>query len=189
MYLYLVRHTQPDIAPGICYGQTDIALWPNNHAEFEAVHNKLAHLESARIFTSPLQRCRLLAEKFAHLGRITHDTRLMELDFGDWEMQPWDAIPGGVIEEWAEDHVLRAPPNGESFAALHQRCKAFLTEVSTNLQDENVIVFTHAGAIRAMLSELLSLPLHHAFKLQADYGSISLLKLSAETTTLLKLNH
>ena len=25
--LYLVRHTKPDIAPGICYGQLDMEMW------------------------------------------------------------------------------------------------------------------------------------------------------------------
>lgn len=188
MHLYLVRHTQPQVASGICYGQTDLAVANNFSAEAEKVKQKLAHLQSAAVYSSPLQRCSVLANVFSHLGTAKLDARIMELNFGDWEMQKWDDIPNGVIEAWAEDHVLQAPPNGESFQSLSQRCVDFLKEVSTNTQHENIVIFTHAGAIRALLAHALGLPLHHAFRLHVDYGSVSILNVQGQYHTLTKLN-
>lgn len=188
MHLYLVRHTQPQVAAGICYGQTDLAVADNFPLEVAKVQQKLAHLTSAHLYSSPLQRCADLAKQFTHLGNLQHDARIMELNFGDWEMQKWDDIPNGVIEAWAEDHVLQAPPNGESFQALSQRCVEFLREVSANTQHENIVIFTHAGAIRALLAHVLGLPLHHAFRLHIDYASVSVVRTEHQHSTLLKLN-
>lgn len=188
MHLYLVRHTKPNVEAGICYGQTDLALASSFEQELTQVKGKMEHLPNAIIYSSPLQRCTQLAQSFEHLGKVNVDARLMELNFGDWEMQKWDDIPSGMIEEWAQDHVMQAPPNGESFYALQQRCISFLEEVSTITGDQDVVLFTHAGAIRAILAHLLGLPLHHAFRLHVDYASVSILQRQAQHDTLIKLN-
>ena len=96
----------------------------------------------------------------------------MELHFGEWELKCWDDIPRGAVDVWAEDHVLQAPPQGESFHALHARAADFLREAS-NAGDATVFAFTHAGVIRALLAEALQLPLVQAFRLQIDYASVS----------------
>lgn len=189
MHLYLVRHTKPQVEAGICYGQTDLEVAESFTNDATEVQKKLAHLSHAKLISSPLQRCSKLAKMFSHLGEVTYDTRIMELNFGDWEMQKWDDIPNGVIEQWAEDHVQKAPPNGESFHALSQRCISFIEEVSTNTKDENIIIFTHAGAIRAMLAYVLGLPLQNAFRLHADYASVSVLHLQDNLKTVIKLNY
>lgn len=172
MELYLIRHTAPDIAAGICYGQSDVDVAQSFPAELEQVRNKLAHVIPARIYSSPLQRCSKLAEALA-LGEVRHDARLKELDFGDWELKRWNDIPRGLVDVWAEDHVMQAPPKGESFHALYLRAKHFLHEVSTNPSEQTVLVFTHAGVIRALLSEALNLQLTDTFRLQIDYSGVT----------------
>jgi alpha-ribazole phosphatase len=188
MHLYLVRHTKPNVEAGICYGQTDLTLASSFEQELAQVKSKIAHLPNATIYSSPLQRCKQLAQHFNHLGHVNIDARLMELNFGDWEMQKWDDIPSGMIEEWAQDHVMQAPPNGESFYALQQRCINFLEEVSTNTNCHDIVLFTHAGAIRAILAHLLGLPLHHAFRLHVDYASVSIVQRHPQHHSLIKLN-
>jgi alpha-ribazole phosphatase len=176
MDIYLVRHTTPDVAAGICYGQTDLDVAASFAQEFEVMREKIKHLESPTIYSSPLQRCFKLATAMAnHLdfGEVKQDARLKELHFGDWEMRAWNDIPRGVIDIWAEEHVMLAPPQGESFHALHLRAKSFLTEVSANVNAGPAVVFTHAGVIRALVAEALGLPLMHAFKLQIEYASIT----------------
>ncbi|HSH73666.1 MAG TPA: alpha-ribazole phosphatase [Methylophilaceae bacterium] len=176
MDLYLVRHTTPDVLPGICYGQTDLDVAASFAQELTAVHGKLKHLPPSALYSSPLQRCLKLATASAQslsLGEVTQDSRLLELHFGDWEMQAWNDIPRGLIDVWAEEHVMQSPPQGESFHALHLRAKSFLDEVSANRSGEPVVVFTHAGVIRALVAEALNLPLMHAFRLQIDYASVT----------------
>jgi len=173
MELYLIRHTTPEVGMGVCYGQTDLDVADSFETELAKIREKVAHLDSPYIYSSPLQRCAKLASALAVELQVQHDHRLKELDFGDWEMLPWDQIPRGAIDVWAEEHVRQAPPNGESFHALHLRASEFLAEVSANRRGEQVVVVTHAGVIRALLAEALGLPLQNAFKLQLRYGSIS----------------
>ena len=80
MELYLIRHPRPQVAPGVCYGQTDLGL-----AEPAAeVAERLRPLLPAdfTLHASPLARARLLAEA---LGTPRLDARLQEIHFGDWE--------------------------------------------------------------------------------------------------------
>ncbi len=185
MEIYLIRHTTPDVAAGVCYGQTDLDVAASFVDEFAAMHQKLGHLATPTIYSSPLQRCYKLARAFAgqlNVDEVRQDARLMELHFGDWEMQAWNDIPRGAVDVWAQEHVLQAPPQGESFHALHQRTKHFLDEISSNKEMQQVVVFTHSGAIRALVAEVLALPLIHAFKLQVDYASITQLLVEERVT-------
>ena len=176
MDLYLIRHTRPQVLDGVCYGHADIDVAPSFNEDFEILKNKLNAIKPAGILSSPLQRCLKLADATAtHLNSatVTQDSRLMELNFGDWELQPWSDIPQGIVGEWTEAHIRHTPPNGESYQDLHLRAKSFLEEVSEKHKDEAVIAFTHAGVIRALVAEALNLPLIHAVRLQIDYGSVS----------------
>lgn len=176
MDLYLIRHTQPDVALGVCYGQTDVDVACSFKDEFSRLQPKLSHLTEVSIFSSPLQRCLKLAQATqTHLKTldIKIDERLMELNFGDWELKPWAEIPQGIVGEWTEAHIQHKPPNGESYFDLHMRTKQFFEEVQKIENAQHLLVFTHAGVIRALVSEALNLPLTHAVKLQIDYASVS----------------
>ena len=75
--LYLIRHTTPRIASGLCYGQLDIDVADSFEEEARNVLRYLPPLEL--IIASPLQRTYRLAE---HLAQASHcelrsDARLM----------------------------------------------------------------------------------------------------------------
>ena len=75
MTLYLVRHPQPDVAPGLCYGASDV---PVADAELARVYATLAAQGlpgGLPVVSSPLLRCALLAERLAP-GRVTLDARI-----------------------------------------------------------------------------------------------------------------
>lgn len=176
MDLYLVRHTQPDVAEGVCYGQADLDVACSFQDEWMQIQPKLSHLKNAAIFSSPLQRCLKLAQATQghfNTSDIKIDKRLMELNFGDWELKPWSDIPQGIVGEWTDAHIQQRPPNGESYLDLHMRAKSFFNEIQTASNTTESLVFTHAGVIRALVAEALNLPLTHAVKLQIDYGSVS----------------
>ena len=196
MELYLVRHTTPDITQGICYGNSDIDVAAHSFAaELEAVRNKLAGIEplaiaGSVIYSSPMQRCIKLAAELAsglNLCAPRQDARLMELDFGDWELRRWDDIPRAAFDAWAHDHVDQAPPNGESFYALHQRATAFLAEVCARPATACVVV-THGGVIRALLGEVLGLPLIDTFRFQLDFASVTQLLLEEKVNRIGYIN-
>lgn len=185
-----MRHTTPAVLPGTCYGHSDVDVTETFLDEFEAVHAKLKHLQNPAIYSSPLQRCTKLAEAVAatfspHL-EVNTDARLKELNFGDWEMQPWNDIPRGLVDVWAEDHVRHVPPNGESFLQLAERAQAFIAELRRD--DRPALVFTHAGVIRALTGYALELPLVHTFKLQVDYASVSKIMIEDRLTRVAYVN-
>jgi alpha-ribazole phosphatase len=140
MKLTLVRHPQPLVAPGVCYGSTDLAIAPG---QLEHTLATLQLPEGLPVYSSPLRRC---AELAARLGdNIRYDARLAEMHFGDWEMQPWDAIPRAAIDAWAADMVHYRPGGGESVLQVAERIAAFYSELNTD-----AIIICHAGAIRLL---------------------------------------
>lgn len=172
MKLTLIRHTSLQIPAGVCYGQTDVDVAATFIQEAEQTKAKLNGTVFDAVFASPLQRCIKLAQVL-HAEEATHDHRLKELHFGDWEMQAWDDIPRDVFDVWAHNYAELAPPNGETFSQLQQRGIAFLTETLQQFPQGHVLVVTHGGMIRAMLAHVLNMQLKGLFRFNIDYGSIT----------------
>ena len=148
MHLYLIRHPKPEIATGICYGQSDIDVSDLNcQLVFEQL--KTALPTDISMFSSPLQRCTKLAQL---LHRVpTLDARLMEMHFGKWEMQSWDVIERKEIDAWAADVVGYLPEGGETVIDMAARVINFLRDLSQkNLNDAAIVA--HAGSIRMILA-------------------------------------
>ena len=196
MQLFLIRHTTPLITAGLCYGQSDIDVAASFNEEQLQVVNKLNALnqggvEMHAIVSSPLQRCTKLAyalNSSLALPMVNEDHRLMELNFGDWELQAWDAIPRIEFDIWADDYANLAPPNGESFGTLHLRAQSFIADAKQRLPDANIVVVTHGGMIRAMLAEVLQIPLKRLFRFQVDCGSITQLAFNGDVPSIVRVN-
>jgi len=146
MRLFLVRHLPPLVAPGVCYGRTDLATDPAVQAlALPALRAALP--ANAPLYSSPLQRCAVLAHALG--GPVTFDARLAELDFGAWEMQPWDAIARADIDAWAADVAGYRPGGGDSVAGMAVRIAGFYADLLRAGAPEAVVV-CHAGAIRLL---------------------------------------
>ena len=183
MAFYLVRHPRPAIATGICYGQSDLDVTDDFAMEFTDVHQQLNHLHKAIIYSSPLLRCRKLADALyqtGHYRALIYDNRLMELNFGAWEMQAWDAIPRAELDVWAEHYLSQAPPLGESVHSLQLRVDAFLAELPVQ-SEQAVIIVSHAGVIRYLLSLINNITMTEALSLNIPYASIQKLSFSDKT--------
>ncbi|MGH8809392.1 MAG: histidine phosphatase family protein [Noviherbaspirillum sp.] len=151
MRLYLLRHGQPEIAPGICYGSTDLAVAPQEHVRIVAAVAPLLP-QRAPVFSSPSRRCRELATRLADAlgsGTVTCDERLAEMHFGEWEMCMWDDIPREQVDAWANDPVRYRPGNGESVLQMAQRVHAFHEELRQQ-QCAHAVVVCHAGTMRVL---------------------------------------
>ena len=187
MKLTLVRHTSLDIAPDICYGQSDVAVSSQFNIEQQALQNKLSKFKFDAIYASPLQRCHKLAKALcedASLGFTHHeiqlDSRLKELHFGDWEMSTWDAIPRDIFDVWSNDYANLAPPNGETFTQLQTRAKSFIADVSSHSLGKDILVVTHGGLIRALIAEVLQMPLKGLFRITINYASVTQLEFKGD---------
>lgn len=155
MQLILVRHPQPQVAAGTCYGSTDLAV---DAEELARVRDRLvAQLPpGAPLFSSPLLRCADLARSLP-TASLTLDARLVELDFGAWEMRAWDDIARAEVDAWAADVVHYRPGGGENLLAAARRVAAFYAHLR-DLALPCAVVICHAGTIRLLLARQRGLP-------------------------------
>ncbi len=130
MDVYLIRHTEVAVGRSMAYGQSDVDLADTYSEQLERLQ---AHLpdDPYAIFSSPLSRCRRLAEDLAlalaagsqievapgqtavvdaHPPLVQFDNRLLEFHFGDWEMVPWADIGRPLLDAWMADFVNIPPP-------------------------------------------------------------------------------
>lgn len=184
MEIYLVRHTTPDVPKGVCYGQSDIEVASSFPKEIDQVFSKLPK-GFDRVYSSPLKRCSLLAEELG--SELILDSRLMEMNFGSWEMQDWDKIPKAELDPWMVDFVNTRVTQGESFNDLIDRVNQFLKNLKAESL-ETVCIVSHAGVIRAILGLYLEMVPANFFKLQVDYGGVSKVKLHRGLTTVEYVN-
>ncbi|MEM8920521.1 MAG: histidine phosphatase family protein [Pseudomonadota bacterium] len=165
MALILMRHTTPDVAPGTCYGRTDLNVTANFETEAAAALTALPLIR--RIATSPLLRCRKLAEFIGARRQLTveQDHRLIEMDFGRWEGQAWSGIPRDELDAWAADFIHARPHGGENVAMLRDRTRLALEDWRAS--GDTTLLVTHSGVIRSALSKGDTA---EEFNAQIDFG-------------------
>ncbi|TEW52036.1 alpha-ribazole phosphatase family protein [Psychromonas algicola] len=204
--IYLVRHGEVNVPVGVCYGQLNCEV----SAGFEAEQARLidyftntSQLESLAysspiIISSPLKRCVQLAQTLNQALESQADPTLQaqlhcndafkEINFGDWEGQSWQNIGQDKIESWNNDLIDYTFPNGESARSFDARVINAWDELKAQLARETssktIIIITHAGVIRSILSHFLHIPLQHSLLLNIDKLSISHLNLYPQFETL-----
>ena len=185
MLIHVISHTTPQIAPATCYGQADIPLVDTFPQERDVVLSKLLD-NYDYLITSPLQRCALLAEAINADQRAV-DKRILEYNFGDWELKAWNEITHEESHEWRKDIVNITAPGGESLSLLQARVMDFFEQI---LQQEHkkIAIVTHSGVQRILHAHILKTPLSDIFNLQLDFGAVIEIK-HHEITGALTVRH
>jgi alpha-ribazole phosphatase len=147
--LWLARHAATGAAAGTCYGRLDL---PALETPTREAAQALAAAVPARIAvtSSPLLRCTALAEALAAMRpdlSVTHDARLAEMDFGDWEGRSWNAIGAQAVQAWTDGFLHHPPGGGEAVAAFLLRVQGAWDE--TRARGIDTLWITHAGVMRA----------------------------------------
>lgn len=170
MELYLVRHTTPQIEKGLCYGQSDIGVTETFHSEAELIREALP-ADPGIVYSSPLQRCRVLADHLFPASTIRLEPDLMEINCGKWELMHWDKIPPAEINPWMEDFVNVSIPGGENYIDVFNRTVACFNRIRE--QKEPGVLVTHGGVIRSILSYVTNTPLRDSFgAFSLHYGCV-----------------
>ncbi len=162
--LWLVRHADPLIEPGVCYGSLDVPADPAATAAsalrlLQALQAQgVRHLGKTIIRVSPLQRAQALSEALHTTWKTPSlpsliDQRLAEMNFGAWEGQRWDDIPPEELSDWTTDFANYPAGGGETLNQFITRVQAArdhtLFEASRSGRRQAIWI-THAGVIRAM---------------------------------------
>ena len=181
MRIYFLRHTTLDIEDNIFYVQTDVDVSSNFINEVKIIKKKIEgegiNLKKILVISSPLKRCVKLATALNVSFKI--DTRIKELDLGDWEMKLMSSIEKSEIEKWQDNLMEYKVPNGESNKNFLKRLNGFLKDILKFKQD--VLLVAHAGSINGMISILTNEPFDKLVKNyweKIKHGSLTSIKLN-----------
>ena len=160
--LSLIRHSPVDLPEGICYGRSDVDIQLDAEGLATLGRELRAKLPAEfLLFSSPLQRCRKLAEAIANGSEdatppIAIDERFAEINFGDWELQRWDALPIDLLNDWAAAVLAFRAPNGEAVAEMGQRTVAAWQDAQSTADAAGLplVIVSHGGPIRAILGHI-----------------------------------
>jgi alpha-ribazole phosphatase len=150
MALWNVRHAEPPIEPGICYGALDLeadasATLASATALAQVLPNGL------KVDVSPLRRCQQLQVALQALRTdlvFTLEPRLVEMHFGVWEGIAWDAIDHQALSAWTDDFGNHRFGGVESTnSVLHRVAQVWDQALRNSAQDQ--VWITHAGVARA----------------------------------------
>ena len=192
-----MRHTAPDITPGICYGATNV---PVHEAEFARV---IALIDSALpatalIVTSPLTRCRRLADFLAmnvtetNTREVVVDARLVERDLGRWTGKQWEDIPRDEAKAFVANFLDHWPPPvmgddgpvlrgsdvaprlgaGESVRAMQTRVQQGFDSAWELAAGRNLVIVAHAGPIAAIIAHWQGEPLRRSIEPSPGCGDV-----------------
>ncbi len=178
---FLVRHGETMANREYRYiGTRDDSLSTLGQAQAIQIAEALSVMPVAAVYSSPLQRTFETALPIAaRLGlEVQRVDDLRECDFGTWEglkraevieLSPVDAQR---MREW-EQNTSIAPPGGESFEALQQRVCAVVESLEQAHPDQSIVLVTHVGPIKVLLSAAIGAPLSSAFRIFLDPATIS----------------
>lgn len=168
--IYLVRHGETDWnRQGIYQGITDVPLNDRGKAQAKACGQALEGVVFDKIISSDLSRA-LYTAKAIRGDRdipLVTDSRLRELNFGDWEGKTFDRIeelwPGLIGQMYRHPDEVKVP-NGESFQDLQDRAWPAIEEAIASCQDgQTLLVTAHGATLRTIICKLLLLPISYCW--------------------------
>ena len=177
MKVTLIRHTRVAVPKGTCYGFTDVPVADTFEMEAASTRERLQTIISTVgpievAYSSPLTRARCLAAYCGYVDAIL-DTRLKEMNMGQWEMRLYDEIAAvdPHILDWYQDYMHLRTTGGESFPDLYRRVASFFDELRQK-RYKHVAIFAHGGVLACAGIYGGLFPAQEAFNHMTDYGGI-----------------
>lgn len=163
--IYIVRHCE---AAGnkerFFQGQMDggISELGGIQLEYLAERFRIIHIDA--VYSSPLFRAMSTARAVnKHHGLdIIPDSRLMEINGGEWEGKRWADLPSlypKEAEDWVKAPHLFCPPGGERMPDVQARMISAVTEIAARHEGQAVAVCSHGCAIRCLTCWAMGFPL------------------------------
>jgi alpha-ribazole phosphatase len=157
-------------------GRTDVLLSAEGWLQMQQAVKEKAPWEL--VLTSPLLRCQYFADDLARQRKVecVSVADLREISFGDWDGRLFSDIKQTDAERFQQfwrNPVENTPPNGEPLTQFQSRVSEAFAEVLESHQGKHILMVTHGGVVRAILSEVLHSPLQAMMRLEVPYACIS----------------
>ncbi len=184
--IFFMRHGDTG-QRGRYIGSTDIALSERGIAQLQQIAPTIHTMSIDLVLVSPLYRCLQSLEILGLTGE--KEPLLQEVDFGLWEGKTFAEIAAQYpeyIEKWATDKNFSFP-QGESLAAFRSRIR----QLASRLYNEGVssiFLMAHGGVLRALICELLHLPMENYLLFDVAPGHLSEIVLHSDGGVLKSFN-
>jgi broad specificity phosphatase PhoE len=167
--IWLVRHGQTEWNRiGRYQGQADEPLNAAGIAQAHELAARMAGEHFDAIFSSDLSRARMTAEIIAgSLGMsVSFDSRLREIDQGEWEGMYFTDIVSRFEEELVRHRgdPSNGPPGGESVTQVAQRAAAAAGDIARAYPGGKVLVVSHGLTISTLLAAARGTPLSQVYQ-------------------------
>ena len=182
--IYLVRHGESvGNLNRICLGHTDLDITDLGYKQAFKTALALREIDFDAIYSSDLIRAIHTAQPHAELHRLDvipmQDFR--ELYFGDWENCSVDYLTEVYKEDftvaWRQVFGTFTPPRGESVVEMAERMAKGIKKIANMHPGKNLLVVSHAAAIRAFWGKILGLEADawasNPFPSNASYSIVS----------------
>ncbi len=154
MKLFVVRHGETDgNVKELACGISESTLTEKGRMEAQALANRLNEDREKNnittIYVSPLKRARDTAAYIERVLQLTaiQDTRLKEINFGDFEGKPWNNPEILYIHK----NPFLTFPGGESFAQAAHRAYGIIEEVKRKHTSNGNVLFVCHGVLTAAI--------------------------------------
>jgi len=159
--VFMVRHGATILSAEDRFaGATDVPLSDEGREQTRRLAERLSRERIAAVYASPLGRTIETAQILAapHKLDVQALEGLREISHGRWEQMTRREVEEKFPEEaaeWEKDPYTFAPLGGESGLAVTARALPALIELVRKHPGQNILVVSHKGTIRLLLSSLL----------------------------------
>lgn len=185
--IHLVRHgvTQWNRSKRF-QGHTDVPLNDDGREQASATAMRLADWSIVHCFASDLSRAFDTAAPIAEQipAPLESEPDLREANKGEFEGKLRDPVTGLIGDEtrsFDESDVHLRPPGGESMSDVRQRCVRLVQRLACRSEEipaGDLLLVSHGGTMRALLTVLLDLPLEACRSFHFDNCSVTTVRLS-----------
>ena len=178
--LYLIRHAPVKQIKGFFPKHNPNAIIKNNQLKILAtlIPNNCVW------YVSPLKRAIQTAKalsKYVNYSKMVCENKLIEQNFGDWSGKKISEV-WKVLKKSKTKHNFSfispdvSPPNGESFEEQSKRVGIWLKNLNV-LEGESIVIISHAGTIRSILSHALKIKHDYAVGIEIAHQSLNILEM------------
>jgi broad specificity phosphatase PhoE len=155
--IYIIRHGQTaKNRTGTLQGRSNAPLDESGIAQARAAAGWFSAegIHFDKVYTSPLIRAEETARILAKDVEIVTEERLIEMDYGPYEGMDLHHLPPELMVFFS-DFVHNPAPHGmESLSSVVSRLGTFLTEILEEAYKYNLLLSTHAIAMKGALEYL-----------------------------------
>jgi probable phosphoglycerate mutase len=174
-------------------GATDVELSDEGREQTGRLAERLANEKIAAVFASPMSRTMETAKILAapHGLEVQSRDGFREISHGHWEQMTRREVEQQFPDEardWEKDPYTFAPLGGESGLAVTARALPALIELVRQHPAETLLVVSHKGTIRLLLSSLLGFdPRRYRDNLDQNPAALNIVDFHSPTTARLTL--